>query len=245
MPESVVVRGRSRSLIPMRFPPKGGLKRHEHKSAPHRLPRGVAGCPQGAAGQGEGADPRPRRAQRRAAPAADGRDRQGLPLRGPGRARSACSTCSRAAASSSSATSCSTPSGTTAARAARPAPTRSSAGLLAHLHARDTTIAYVSRAPLEKHRATTRRAKGWTFPWYSSLRQRLQLRLRRHARRAGGRRSSTTTAPEEPTEVRGRRAAGDARPELLPARRRPGLPHLLDVRPRGRADRRLATTFST
>ena len=41
-------------------------------------------------------------------------------------------------------------------------------GLLEHLHARDTTFAYVSRAPLakiEKYKAK----RGWTFPWYSSF----------------------------------------------------------------------------
>ena len=42
-----------------------------------------------------------------------------------------------------------------------------SQGLLDHLHARDTTFAYVSRAPLEKlERYKARR--GWSFPWYSS-----------------------------------------------------------------------------
>ncbi|MEA2717128.1 MAG: hypothetical protein QOI99_1445 [Actinomycetota bacterium] len=40
-------------------------------------------------------------------------------------------------------------------------------GLLAHLHTRDTTLAYVSRAPLAKIDAYKSR-KGWTFPWYSS-----------------------------------------------------------------------------
>ncbi len=42
-----------------------------------------------------------------------------------------------------------------------------SQGLLDHLHARDTTLAYVSRARLEtieRYKAK----KGWTFPWYSS-----------------------------------------------------------------------------
>jgi predicted dithiol-disulfide oxidoreductase (DUF899 family) len=40
-------------------------------------------------------------------------------------------------------------------------------GLLEHLHARDTSFAYVSRAPLAKlERYKARR--GWTFPWYSS-----------------------------------------------------------------------------
>jgi predicted dithiol-disulfide oxidoreductase (DUF899 family) len=40
-------------------------------------------------------------------------------------------------------------------------------GLLEHLHARDTTFVYVSRAPLEKLERYKAR-KGWTFPWYSS-----------------------------------------------------------------------------
>jgi predicted dithiol-disulfide oxidoreductase (DUF899 family) len=40
-------------------------------------------------------------------------------------------------------------------------------GLLEHLHVRDTTLAYVSRAPLERIERYKAR-KGWTFPWYSS-----------------------------------------------------------------------------
>ena len=40
-------------------------------------------------------------------------------------------------------------------------------GLLKHLHSRDTTLAYVSRAPLAKI-ADYKARKGWTFPWYSS-----------------------------------------------------------------------------
>jgi predicted dithiol-disulfide oxidoreductase (DUF899 family) len=42
-----------------------------------------------------------------------------------------------------------------------------SLGDLAHLHARDTTFAAVSRAPLEKIEPFRQRM-GWTFPWYSS-----------------------------------------------------------------------------
>jgi predicted dithiol-disulfide oxidoreductase (DUF899 family) len=42
-----------------------------------------------------------------------------------------------------------------------------SPGHLEHLHARDTTLAYVSRAPYPKI-ADYRRRRGWTFPWYSS-----------------------------------------------------------------------------
>jgi uncharacterized protein (TIGR02246 family) len=41
-------------------------------------------------------------------------------------------------------------------------------GHLAHLHARNTTLALVSRAPLEKIEAYSRRM-GWSVPWYSSF----------------------------------------------------------------------------
>lgn len=40
-------------------------------------------------------------------------------------------------------------------------------GHLAHLHARDTSFALVSRAPLEKLEAYRRRM-GWGIPWYSA-----------------------------------------------------------------------------
>jgi len=40
-------------------------------------------------------------------------------------------------------------------------------GNTAHLHERDTTIAVVSRAPIEKIERWKRKM-GWTFPWYSS-----------------------------------------------------------------------------
>ena len=40
-------------------------------------------------------------------------------------------------------------------------------GHLAHLHARDTSFALVSRAPLAKLEAYRKRM-GWTVPWYSS-----------------------------------------------------------------------------
>ncbi len=42
-------------------------------------------------------------------------------------------------------------------------------GHLAHLHARDTSFALVSRAPIEKIEPYKRRM-GWTLPWYSSAR---------------------------------------------------------------------------
>jgi predicted dithiol-disulfide oxidoreductase (DUF899 family) len=41
-------------------------------------------------------------------------------------------------------------------------------GHLTHLHARDTTLALVSRAPLAKIERFRRRM-GWTVPWYSSF----------------------------------------------------------------------------
>jgi predicted dithiol-disulfide oxidoreductase (DUF899 family) len=40
-------------------------------------------------------------------------------------------------------------------------------GLFEHLAVRDTTLVFVSRAPIEKIEAYRKR-KGWTFPWYSS-----------------------------------------------------------------------------
>jgi predicted dithiol-disulfide oxidoreductase (DUF899 family) len=43
-----------------------------------------------------------------------------------------------------------------------------SPGFLAHLHARGTTYALVSRAPLEKLERW-KAAKGWDIPWYSSF----------------------------------------------------------------------------
>src|SRR6059058_3488293 len=41
-------------------------------------------------------------------------------------------------------------------------------GHLAHLHARDTSFALVSRAPLAKIKAYEKRM-GWTIPWFSSF----------------------------------------------------------------------------
>jgi predicted dithiol-disulfide oxidoreductase (DUF899 family) len=41
-------------------------------------------------------------------------------------------------------------------------------GHLAHLHARDTSFAIVSRAPIDKL-AAYRKRMGWTIPWFSSF----------------------------------------------------------------------------
>jgi predicted dithiol-disulfide oxidoreductase (DUF899 family) len=43
-----------------------------------------------------------------------------------------------------------------------------STGLLDHLHARDTSLVVVSRAPIGKIEGYKSR-RGWTFPWYSSF----------------------------------------------------------------------------
>ena len=49
-------------------------------------------------------------------------------------------------------------------------------GFAVHLEHHDVAIVAVSRAPIEQLLAYRRRM-GWTFPWVSSLRQRVQLRL--------------------------------------------------------------------
>ena len=60
-----------------------------------------------------------------------------------------------------------------------------SEGLLEHLRTRDTSFAYVSRAPIEKIQRYQRK-RGWDFALVLVLRQRLQLRLQGHGRRVGG-----------------------------------------------------------
>jgi predicted dithiol-disulfide oxidoreductase (DUF899 family) len=55
-------------------------------------------------------------------------------------------------------------------------------GNLTGLGAQGTTLAAVSRAPIDNIAAFKRRM-GWTFPWYSSAGKRLQLRLPCHCRR--------------------------------------------------------------
>jgi hypothetical protein len=88
-------------------------------------------------------------------------------------------------------------------------------GHLAHLKARDTSFAVVSRAPFTRILPFKARM-GWTVPWYSSYGS--QPRLRGDPG-AGG------------------RAGRAARGQLLPARGRPGVPHLLDLRARARRTR--------
>src|SRR5215207_553033 len=126
----------------------------------------MACCSQGASGQGKGTHPAARRAYPRAPQAADGEDRQGVPLRRSGwrghlvnlfegrrqlmvyhfifspEWDEGCPSCSAGA-------------------------DEVSKGLLEHLHARETTLAYVSRTLFPKLEAYQAK-KGWIFPWYSS-----------------------------------------------------------------------------
>src|SRR5438876_7712299 len=50
------------------------------------------------------------------------------------------------------------------------------AGVVPHLNAHDTTVLFVSQAPLEKLQATKRRL-GWSFPWVSSANSEFNLAL--------------------------------------------------------------------
>jgi predicted dithiol-disulfide oxidoreductase (DUF899 family) len=49
-------------------------------------------------------------------------------------------------------------------------------GLLPHLHARDLTLAFVSRAPLDELQAYKQRM-GWSIPWFSSVNSDFSLDL--------------------------------------------------------------------
>ena len=211
----------------------------------------VARRPQGAARQGEGADPAAGCAQHRAPQPADGRDREGLRVRRARTARSrlldlfegrrqliiyhfmfdpdwddGCPSCT---------------AGTD----------ELSPGFLEHLHTRDTSYAMVSRAPLEKLERWKAK-KGWDIPWYSSFGTRLQLRLRRHDRRVAWRPTRTTTAPR-PSSRRMGDDFFDSRPAVRDARAAAAssqvdgarVPHLLAVRARPRVAPAARTTSST
>ena len=117
-------------------------------------------------------------------------------------------------------------------------------GLLAHLHARETSLALRRPRAAGQDRALQGQA-GLDLPALLVLRQRLQLRLPCHARRVGGTRgvqlphARGARAGGHGVLHRGRSAARAARPEPLPARRRSHLSHLLDLRARRRDDGRL------
>ena len=101
-------------------------------------------------------------------------------------------------------------------------------GNLAHLHARDTTMAVVSRAPIAKIERF-KAGKGWTFPWYSSYGSDFNYDF--HVTLDDERGAGRVQLPRRARVGRGGARAAPARAprhERLPARRRPGLPHVLD-----------------
>ncbi len=149
------------------------------------------------------------------------------------------------------ATSCSIRAGTTAARAARPAPTRSRDGLLDHLTRRDTSFAVVSARAAREDRGVQGEARaGRSRGTRRSAATSTTTSTSRSTSRS--RRSSTTTAPRPSTRRVGEAAlpeSGESSrepgPQLLPARRRRRVPHVLGVRPRARARSAARTTSST
>ena len=104
-------------------------------------------------------------------------------------------------------------------------------GDLAHLHARDTSLAVVSRGPFAEIDAYRRRM-GWSVPFYSSSGSSFNYDFHVTST-ATSHRPSTTTSTARTTRLRGLegRAAGH---ERVPPRRRPRVPHLLQLRPRRR-----------
>lgn len=75
-------------------------------------------------------------------------------------------------------------------------------GHLQHLHGRSTTLALISRAPIEKI-VPFRERMGWSIPWYSSFGSRFNFDLGSATTRACSR-SSTTTAARQNTSARAR-----------------------------------------
>ena len=108
-----------------------------------------------------------------------------------------------------------------------------SQGLLDHLAVRDTAFTYVSRAPLEKIQRYQAK-RGWDHPWYSSYGSDFNYDF-----------GVTIDRSRGPAEYNfrdwGDELAEGEYPgvELLPARGRPRVPHLLDVRARRRDAGRL------
>ena len=106
-------------------------------------------------------------------------------------------------------------------------------GLLEHLHARDTTLAVRLARAAREDRDATRRARAGRSP---GTRRTAATSTTTSTSRSTSRsrRSSTTTAPGRARAARqawlvgwhSRREPGH---ELLPARRRPRLPHVLDA----------------
>ena len=119
-----------------------------------------------------------------------------------------------------------------------PASTRCRAGLQEHLHTRDTTMAYVSRAPLEKLERWKAK-KGWDVAWYSSGGSDFNYDFGVTIDDAKGSSSYNFRPIADEPRLAESEQPYRCRHEHLPARRRPRVPHLLVLRARRRADRRL------
>src|SRR5918998_6094071 len=199
----------------------------------------MAAPPQGAPRQGEGAHPRPRLPRSRAARAPHGRDREGVRLPGPRRRGHAARPLRRSPP---------------AHRRALHVPAGLGGRLSQLQRRRGRARARADRAPghaghIARVRLPRADREARALPQEEGLaphalvllaRQRLQLRLQGHGRRVG--RAAGVQLQVEGRARGGRhglllpgrgahRAAGR---ELLPARGRPRLPHLLDLRPRRR-----------
>jgi predicted dithiol-disulfide oxidoreductase (DUF899 family) len=102
-------------------------------------------------------------------------------------------------------------------------------GHLAHLHARDTTLAMVSRAPLAKLEAFRQRM-GWTVPWYSSSGSDFNYDFHVTLDPAVAPVQYNYRDLDEPGPDWQGWTRRDARPQRLPAPRQPRLLHLLQLR---------------
>ena len=183
----------------------------------------------------------------RAADAADGaRSTRTTCFHGPGRRRSACSTCSRAGRQLIvQPLHVRARLGRRAARAAPPAPTRSPTGCCATCTPARPVVRGGRPGAVSRSSPRTRAERGWTFPLYSSYGSDFNYDFHvtldesvapveyNYRTKAEHEAAGTTgyVAGEQPIEQPGESyflRDGDAR-----------VPHLLDVRPRHRGDRRL------
>ncbi len=117
-------------------------------------------------------------------------------------------------------------------------------GVLFHLNARDVTMLYVSRAPLERLQAYKRRM-GWAFPWVSSAESDFNFDFGVSYTDAQLREHMGPILEGEPphvlrqmaaatgTDVPGYISEGPGGERVRPGRRR-RLPHLFHARPRTR-----------
>ncbi len=199
--------------------------------------------------EGEGAHPAPGRAEHRAAQPADGRDRQGLRVRRARRARSACIDLFEGRPQLIIYHFMFDPEWEDGCPSCTAGTDEMSPGFLEHLHTRDTSYAMVSRAPLAKLERWKAK-KGWDIPWYSSFGTdfNYDFGVTIDESRGVDAYNFRTKAEYEARAtrvLRVRPAVRDARPQLLPAGRRPRVPHLLAVRPRPRVAPAARTTSST